>query len=100
MTEVRKCAMSAMDNMDTYLHSKNPKEKWESHDKLKKSLSLLALFTGLTYTELYDTLSITDLSNYNLTWLRTLQINKAIREGKRIRNKEAFFARSWEILGR
>lgn len=100
MNEVRLCAMNAMDSMDNYLNTDNPTEKWANYDKLKENLALLSLFSGLSEEELYDTLSVTDLSNYNLDWLRNLQLKKAKRDGIEIKNKKKFFEKSWAYFAR
>jgi hypothetical protein len=77
---VRKYAMSAMDNMDTYLNSKNAEKKVRAYSVLKSDISSLKTLTGLDDKVLYDSLSSLDLSNYNLGWLRALMARKLSAE--------------------
>lgn len=82
--QTRKYAMCAMDNMDIYLNSEDPFMRVPAYSKLKNSISSISAITGIDYETLYETLLATDLSNYNLLWLRRL-IAKQIAEktGKR-----------------
>lgn len=74
--QTRKHAMCAMNNMDIYMNNADPFVRVPAYEMLKHSLRSLSTITGLDYEELYETLTGTDLSNYNLTWLRCLMFKQ------------------------
>lgn len=75
-SQTRYHAMHAMDSMDTFINNLNPFDRVPAYYILKRSLSKLSAITGIDYDELYETLENTDLSTYNLTWLRRLILKK------------------------
>lgn len=73
-------AMSAMRNMEVYLHTQDADEKKQAYETLKFDIRFISKEFGLSYEEIYETISNLTFENYNLTWLRRLILEKYSRD--------------------
>lgn len=91
MTELRVQAMRAMNNMDIYKTSKHKGDREQGLMIAKTCLTEISQFTGVPYEALYKALLNTDLTNYNMDWLRELikdnmkDVDKKTRKKIRVR---------------
>lgn len=68
--------MSAMKNMEIYLHVKEAEEKKRAFETLKFDILFIEKEFGLPYDDIYESISNLTFDNYNLTWLRRLILEK------------------------